>query len=458
MKEPLTSLLIVDDDASMVTWLEEELRDADYAVHGVTSAKEALSVLDEAPYDVVVSDVVMPEMRGPALLREILTRRPSQPVILMTAFGTIELAVESVRAGASDFIAKPFLIEALRLSIERILREQQLRKEIGRLRGRLTDDAASGFIARSEAMQRVLSKARRAATADLPVLICGESGVGKTALARFIHAASERSRAAFVELNCASIPFNLVEAELFGVRRGAFTDARESRPGLFEAAHQGTLFLDELGELGIDVQPKLLHAIETGRVREVGGTKEKECSVRLIAATNRPLEQALREGRFRADLYHRVNVLRIDIPPLRERPEDVEVLIDVLLERASGRVGREPVGLSRTARRFLLSQAWPGNVRELTNAIERAVALSEHDLLLVEDFEVSSARASRTLAEQVMDAEMTLAQLERLYLKRVLQKTRGNKTMAAQLLGLERRTVYRKVAELGLDDDHEGEP
>jgi DNA-binding NtrC family response regulator len=455
VKEPPKSLLIVDDDPSMVSWLEEEMRELGYAVHGVTSGKDALAALKESSYDVVISDVEMPEMRGPALLQEVLAQRPAQLLILMTAFGSIELAVESVRAGASDFIAKPFLIQALALSVERALRERHMRSEIGRLRSNLAGVSPPGLIAKSAAMQRVLTIARRAAGSDLPVLITGESGVGKTALARFIHEASERSAGPFVELNCASIPTNLVETELFGVRRGAFTDARETRPGLFAASHQGTLFLDELAELSIEAQPKLLRALETGRIREVGGTQERELSVRIVAATNTPLEPAIRDGRFRSDLYHRLNVMGIDVPPLRERLEDIEALIDVLLESTSRRAGKERLGISRAASRFLLSQPWLGNVRELANAIQRAVALSDHDVLTVEDFEAMASGRSHTLAEQVMDADLTLAQLERLYLKRVLQKTKGNKTLAAQILGLERRTVYRKAAELGLDEDSE---
>jgi DNA-binding NtrC family response regulator len=455
MKEPSKSLLLVDDDPSLVAWLEDELREVGYAVHGVNSGKDALIAIGESSYDLVISDVEMPEMRGPVLLDEILARRADQAVILMTAFGSIELAVACVKAGAADFIAKPFPIQALNLSIERVLRERQLRREIGRLRSTLANDGTLRIVAKSEAMQRVLSVARRAAASDLPILIAGESGVGKTALARFIHESSHRRERPFLELNCAAIPTNLVESELFGVKRGAFTDARETRPGLFEAAHEGTLFLDEVAELSADVQPKLLRALESGRVREVGGTQEREFSVRLIAATNAPLEQAMQDGRFRLDLYHRINVVRIDIPPLRERVEDIGALIDVLVERACEQAGKDRLGLTPAARRLLLSKPWPGNVRELANAIQRAVALSEGELLSVDDFEPANMARAASLADRIMAADMTLVQLERLYLKQVLQKTRGNKTLAAQILGLERRTVYRKVAELGLEEDDE---
>jgi DNA-binding NtrC family response regulator len=452
MAEKSAKLLIVDDDPAVVSWLEDELTEAGYAVQSASSGAAALETLKERTFDVVVSDVEMPGLRGSELLARILERRPAQLVLLITAFGSIELAVESVRAGACDFIAKPFPIEALVQAIEKALRERQMRREIVRLRGRLATNGPGGLVARSEAMKRVLSVATKAARTSSPVLITGESGVGKTALARFIHEQSPRAQAPFVELNCASLPAPLVEAELFGVRRGAYTDAKETRAGLFEQAQSGTLFLDELGELGLDVQPKLLQVIESGRVRAVGGTKEQAVSVRIIAATNTPLEQALRERRFRADLYHRLNVLRIDIPPLRERPEDIEALVDLFLHSASQRAGRTTLGISKEATRWIVSQPWTGNARELANALERAVTLSDHDTLMADDFTAAESGAATNMLDEAVAENMSLEQLEAEYLRRVLRKTQGNKTLAAQILGLDRRTVYRKVAELGLED------
>jgi DNA-binding NtrC family response regulator len=449
MRERPKSLLVVDDDATVVEWLQEELEVAGYAVTAVTSGQDALDRLSRGRFDLVICDVEMPGMRGPELLAAITKRRPSQPVLLISAFGTIELAVECVRAGACDFVAKPFPIEALLHAIARALRERRMRREIVRLRELLDPPEPSTIIARSEPMQHVLKLAERAAKLVSPVLITGESGVGKSAIARLIHERSPRKAAPFLELNCAALPAPLVEAELFGVRRGAYTDAHETRPGLFEQAHGGTLFLDELGELSLEVQPKLLHAIETGRVRSVGAVKEKSFDVRVIAATNAPLEEALRQRRFRPDLYHRINVIRVDIPPLRERPEDLEAMIEVFLHRASQRVGRQPVGISEQALRFLRSQPWPGNVRELANALERAVALTDHDTLVLEDFE-TRAGMDPSILDEAAASELTLDQLEAEYLRRILQKTRGNKTLAAQILGLDRRTVYRKAAELGL--------
>jgi len=451
LPEPSHCLLVVDDEQSVVDWLQDELREAGYRVQGATSGAAALAAVRERAYDLVISDVEMPGLRGPELLQKVSQQRPSQLVLLMTAFGSIELAVESVRAGACDFLAKPFPIEALLFAIERALRERSMRREIVRLRSKLARDVAQPMLAKSESMRRVLATASKAAQSSAPVLITGESGVGKTVLARTIHEQSTRRAEAFLELNCAALPPQLVESELFGVRRGAFTDAKETRAGLFEQAHGGTLFLDELAEMSLEVQPKLLSALETGRVRAVGAAKERSFSVRIIAATNAPLEQALRERRFRADLYHRLNVLRLDIPPLRERPEDIVALVDVFLHRAGQRAGRETMGVSAQAMRWILAQPWPGNARELSNAIERAVTLSDHDALVVEDFSRQDRGRASSLLDEAGELGMTLEQLETEYLKRVLRKTHGNKTLAAQLLGLDRRTVYRKVAELELD-------
>jgi DNA-binding NtrC family response regulator len=449
------SLLVVDDDGSVVSWLEDELREAGFQVKGVSSGAAALGALERGTYDLVITDVEMPGMRGPELLARIRDKSPMQPVLLMTAFGSIELAVASVQAGAADFLAKPFPIGALLHAIERALRERRMRKEIVRLRGRLAAQGSGDLVARSQAMKLLLTVARKAAAIKSPVLITGESGVGKTALARFIHDEGLGGEAPFLELNCAALPSALVEAELFGVRKGAFTDAKETRPGLFEQADGGTLFLDELGELGLEVQPKLLKALESGRARQVGGTKEHTFAVRLIAATNLPLEQAMKERRFRPDLYHRINVLRLDIPPLRERPEDIEALVDVFIHRASQRVGRSPVGIAGDAMRWILAQPWTGNARELSNALERAVALSDHDTLVLEDFYRPGGAPAAPLLDDAVARDMTLEQLEVEYLRRVLKKTQGNKTLAAQILGVDRRTVYRKVAELGLEDSEE---
>jgi DNA-binding NtrC family response regulator len=441
-------LLIVDDDDDVLSFLVEALQSEGFAARGTTSGRTALAMLEKESFDLVITDLEMPEMRGTELLAAVHERWPEQLVLIITAFGSIELAVQAVRAGACDFVAKPFQIEVLTFAIERALRERQMRREIVRLRAFLPgEDTATTLVARSQAMKDLVDLARRAAASDATILITGESGTGKGALARFIHEQSSRREAPFVQVNCAALPGPLVESELFGVRKGAFTDARADRPGLFVESSAGTLFLDEIGEMPIEIQPKLLQALETGRVRPLGGA-ELVADVRLIAATNRPLEDALRERRFRPDLYYRLNVIRIEIPPLRERPEDIEGLVDTFLARASARMERPLLGVSAEAMRWLRAHDWPGNVRELANLIERAVALAEHDTVVLEDF--LGAAPPNELEDFLGGAvrrQIPLAEVESSYIRRVLDTVGGNKSRAARLLGIDRRTLYRKLEE-----------
>lgn len=441
-------ILVIDDDPGVVAWLVESLTGEGFHAEGETSTHKALERLQAKAFDLVVSDIEMPEMRGLDLLRAIHDQRPRQMVLLITAFGSVDLAVESVRRGAVDFLAKPFRIEVLVLAIQRALRERQMRREIVRLREVKVQELPSGIAARSHAMQRILDLGRRAAKSHLPVLITGESGVGKGALARFIHEASDRRAGRFVHVNCAALPVGIAEAELFGVRRGAFTDARVDRAGVFEQAHHGTLFLDEIGELPIELQPKLLQALESRQVRPLGSMVDVPADVRIVAATNRALEDTIRERRFRPDLYHRLNVVRMEIPPLRERPEDIDILIDQVLNAAGRSSERAPLGISLDAMRWLRAHSWPGNVRELINAVERAVALSEHDVLTLEDFLPPTAVSTNAFIESAVGEDLSLSQLERAYIRRVLKKTQGHKAKAARILGLDRRTLYRKVAEM----------
>ncbi|MDP1922375.1 MAG: sigma-54 dependent transcriptional regulator [Myxococcales bacterium] len=445
------SLLIVDDDPGIVSWLAEALPEEGFAVRGETNARRALELLATTPFDLVVSDVEMPGLRGIDLLREIHKSRPEQMVLLVTAFGSIDLAVSAVRSGAVDFLAKPFKLEVLVLAIQRALRETSLKREVVRLREEVAKEQPHGIAAKSPAMQRALELVRRAAPSRLPVLITGESGVGKGALARVLHEVSDRREGTFVQLNCAALPSGLAEAELFGVRRGAFTDAKESRAGVFEQATGGTLFLDELGELPLDLQPKLLHALESNDVRPVGSSEPVRVDVRVVAATNRPLEEALRERRFRADLYHRLNVVRIEVPPLRERRDDIEAIVDQTLAGIARRGGRS-LAVSTSALTWLRAQPWPGNVRELVNALERAATMVEHEVLTPDDLRGWQVAEPASLLDDAVGRELSLKELERLYIQRVLEKTGGHKARAAQILGLDRRTLYRKVAEL------DGEP
>ncbi len=442
-------VLVVDDDQAIVEWLTEELDARGFVSQGVTSPEAAITQVSERAFDVVLSDVEMPRMRGIDLVEAIHARRPSQIVVLMTAFGTIDLAMQCMRAGASDFIAKPFPIEALEHALHRALRERRMKREIVRLRSTLAGHPPGELVAVSAGMRRAIEIARRAAATSSTVLLTGESGVGKSALARFVHDESARRSRTFVQLNCAALPGGLVEAELFGVRRGAFTDAREDREGLFAKAHGGTLFLDEIGEMALEVQSKLLVALERGAYRPIGASAEETSDARLIAATNRPLEEALRERRLRPDLYHRLNVIRIEVPALRDRIEDIPRLIDQLLHRLAKREGRSVLGVSEEVLRWMRLQPWPGNVRELANTLERAVAMSDHDVLVMDDFVSSKGEGepSESFLLNAASEGLDLQTLERRYIKLVLERCGGNKARAARILKLDRTTLYRKLVD-----------
>ena len=440
-------ILVVDDDAAVVDYLCESLTARGYEPVGATSSLAALAHIKAEDFDLVITDVEMPELRGPDLLRAILDAKPSQLVLLITAYGSVEMAMVAMRAGACDFLTKPFKIEVLVHAIERAFSERVLKREVVRLRAAMHESSPGTMVAKSGAMRRVLDLARRAAATDTSVLITGETGSGKSLLARFIHEHSSRHEHPFVQLNCAAVPSSLAESELFGVRRGAFTDAREDRPGLFVAAGGGSLFLDEIGELSLEVQAKLLHALETGRVRPLGGSTEVSTRARFIAATNRSPEALLRDGRFRPDLYYRINVVRIEVPPLRERRDDIVPLVDAMLARASDKYGRALIGISARALKQLVRHAWPGNVRELANVIERAVAMAEHDTILPEDLDFlpGTSDAPSLGLDAAVENGLSLEEVERAYIQRVVDAHDGNKAAAARQLGITRRTLYRKL-------------
>ena len=440
-------ILVVDDDPGVVAFLNEMLVKRGYAVVGETSPVRALARVGQESFDLVIADVEMPELRGLDLLRQIQAKKPQQLVMLITAFGSIDLAVESVRAGACDFITKPFKIGVIYLAIERALREREMLHEITRLRVTRPEFGPRGMVARSPAMLAAIDIARRAAQTTATVLLTGETGTGKSALARLIHDSGPRAKGPFTELNCAALPTSLIESELFGVRKGAFTDARENREGLLVSARGGTLFLDEIGELPVEAQAKLLQVLESGRVRALGATSEQPIDARLVAASNQPLEELLRQGRFRPDLYYRLNVIRIVLPPLRERREDILPLVDLLLQRTGDKLGRPVVAVSAGALRKLLDYEWPGNVRELANLIERAVALAQHDTLLPEDFDLPGpGRGSTDLIEQGVQLGLSLEKIEKAYVRRMIEEKGGNKAAAARALGINRRKLYRKLS------------
>jgi DNA-binding NtrC family response regulator len=442
------SILVVDDDAAMRDYLREELEHEGFRVDVAGSGRAGVERVKQGGIDLVVSDVKMPDLDGLDLLREVREVQPAPYVITITAFGSIDTAIRAVKLGAFDYITKPFEIEQLVLVIDKALSEQALRSEVARLREELARSVRfDNIIGRSRAMQEVFGLIRRVAGSQASVLITGESGTGKELVARAIHAHSPRATRPFVAVNCAAIPETLLESDLFGYKRGAFTDARADKPGLFVEAGGGTIFLDEIGELPLTLQPKLLRALQEREVRPLGATKAERVDVRVITATNRQLEKHLKEGRFREDLFYRLNVLHIHLPPLRDRAEDVLPLAEHFLARSASRAGKS-LRFKESANKLLLAYAWPGNVRELENVVERAVALAEGDIVAAEDLPPAMReRKNQDRLHSALAQGLTLDQLEREYIQRVLEAEGGNKTRAAQRLGLDRKTLYRKLEE-----------
>jgi DNA-binding NtrC family response regulator len=448
--EPKATILVVDDDSLMASTLAEILETAGYTADTANSADEALIAIRERPPDLVISDLRMSGMHGHQLQSEIQRTWPDLRVIIITAFGSIETAVESMRRGAFDFLTKPFTSSELLIVVERALADVHLNMELRRVRGELANSyGLDKIIATTPKMVELLGMVARIADTPASVLLTGESGTGKDLVARALHFQSRRRAAPFIPINCAALPDNLLESELFGHVRGAFTDARQNKTGLFQAAAGGTLFLDEIGEMPVALQVKLLTAIETKRVRPLGATKETLVDVRVLAATNADLQKAISAGRFRNDLYYRLAAFVLHLPPLRERREDIPLLIKHFLLRAAAEAGRAIPELAGNAMDCLLQYQWPGNIRELQNAIQHAVVLCCENRITRADLppKVSGAEATEFLPENAFTRRSTLAQLEHDYIRFVLAAVADNKTEAANILGIDRRTLYRKLDE-----------
>jgi DNA-binding NtrC family response regulator len=448
--------LIVDDDFGVQESLRMLLKE-ECDVMVAQNVDEALARLDEAAPDLILLDLVMPGRNGMELLREIVSNGSPIPVIVLTATQTVATAVEAMKLGAIDYLTKPFEVDALRLKVRRVFERRALEDELDRLRGEIEQRTQLGGITgRCESMQALFRTIGRVAPSRANVLVTGESGTGKELVARAIHDLGPRSVGPFVAVNCAAIPESLIEAQLFGHEPGAFTDARERRIGKFEAAAGGTLFLDEIGELAPGVQPKLLRTLQERRIERVGGNESISVDVRIIAATNRDLESDVAEGRFRADLYYRIHVVEIAVPPLRERRGDVRVLAERFLERVREAEGRGPSSIDPAALSILERYDWPGNVRELENAIERAVALSEGDVLEPGGLPDAIVRAAQVdgLREAVragrVGIEDALARFEREILLEALEAADWNQTRTAEQLGITRRSLKLKMDRHGL--------
>jgi DNA-binding NtrC family response regulator len=446
---PRAVILIVDDDAAMRDYLRDELEHEGFRVLTAPGGRAGVERVKQGGVDLVVSDVKMPDLDGLDLLREVRAVEPSPYVITITAFGSIDTAIRAVKLGAYDYVTKPFEFDQLLLTIEKALGERELRSEVARLRAEVSRrDRLENLIGRSQAMQEIFDLIRRVSSSPANVLITGESGTGKELVARAIHSHSPRKARPFVAVNCAAIPGSLLESDLFGYKRGAFTDARTDHAGLFVEADGGTLFLDEITELPVTLQPKLLRVLQEREVRPLGASRSERVDVRIIAATNRDVEAGLASGEFREDLYYRLNVIQVQIPPLRGRTEDVLPLAEHFLARSASRAGKALRGFAEAANKVLLGHHWPGNVRELENVVERAVALCDREIVGVEDLPPAMReRRNQDRLGGAVAQGLTLEQLEREYIERVMQAEGGNKTRAAQRLGLDRKTLYRKLDE-----------
>ncbi len=444
-------MLLVDDDPLICELLERDLSKLGHTVVSVGSAEDGLERLTTEDFDVILTDLYLTGLDGIAFTERILAQRADVPVILITGSATTETAIAALRAGAWDFLTKPIDAQLLAVSVERARRHRALKTEVLRLRDMLPTSAEHRIVGNSAPMRKVFDLISRLATGDAAVLVCGESGTGKELVANAVHWQSARKNGPFVAINCAAVPANLLESELFGHTRGAFTDARTDRKGLFVQADNGTLFLDEIGELPLELQPKLLRALQERKVRPLGSSVEVPFNARLITASNRDLETEVHEKRFREDLFYRINVARIEVPPLRGRQGDVLVLAQHFLKTAALRSDKAVKGFSAAAAAKLLAYEWPGNVRELENCVESAFALARFDELAVDDLpsRVREFQSQRVIVTADHPEDLiSLEEVGQRYLRRVLMLLGGNKTRAAQVLGVDRRTLYRMLERL----------
>jgi two-component system response regulator HydG len=443
-------VLIVDDDIELGELLATGLTARGLECAFVSGGAEALECVERSDFDVVLADLTMPGMGGLELCRVIGNRRPDIPVIVMTAYGSFETAIGAIRSGVYDFVTKPFDLEVVTLAIERAINHRQLRDEVRRLRQAISESQHfEEVMGSSPAMQEIYGLLSRLAESNATVLVTGESGTGKEVVARALHKRGRRQNGPFVAINCAAVPDNLLESELFGHARGAFTDAKAARTGLLAQADGGTVFLDEIGDMPLSLQPKLLRALEERVIRPIGGTQDVSFDVRIVVATHRDLEALVESGQFREDLYYRINVVHVALPPLRARGRDVLQLAQLFLERCAAQANKGVRGISANAAEKLMAYEWPGNVRELRNVMERAVALTSYDTISVEDLpeKIRTHEESHIIVAGQDPSELvTLDEVERRYIARVMQAAGGNKSVAAQILGLDRKTLYRKLS------------
>jgi len=448
-------ILIVDDEQMMCEMLEDDLKRHGFHSTYYISAEKALDALKTESFDVLLTDMNLPNMNGIELCERVVANRPDIPVIVITAFGSMETAIAAIRAGAYDFVTKPIDTEFLVLALDRAVNHHGLQEKV-----KLLDEALKKshqfdeLIGQSPPMCKLIDRLERVADTETSILITGETGTGKELVAQALHNRSRRHKSPFVAVNCAALPDTLLESELFGHKSSAFTDAKTERKGLFFQANGGTLFFDEIGDFPLALQPKLLRALEERCVRPIGGTSELAFDVRIIAATNRDIETAVEENRFREDLYYRINVIQIDLPPLRERGTDILLLAQHFVEQFAIRSGKQVTGISNAASEKLLNYTWPGNIRELRNTIERAVVLTRYEKISVDDLpeKIRDYKTSHLLVGSDNPSELVpIQEVERRYILHVLKTVGDNKTLAARVLGLDRKTLYRKLQHYKVD-------
>ncbi len=452
MSAPKGRILVIDDERGIRSLCGDVLRRAGHYVEVAETGMAGLAAAAAGePFDLCFCDINLPDINGVQVLEQLLAREPAPTVILITAYPSVETAVRGMKLGARDYVTKPFTPDELRMTARRALDEDALRRENRELRREL---AYGNLIGRSPNMVDLYDTIAKVAKSDATVLITGESGTGKELVARALHYEGARASKPFVPVNCGGLVESLLESELFGHVRGAFTGAEQPKRGLFLAASGGTLFLDEIGELPLQLQPKLLRALQDGEIKPVGGVEPTRVDVRVIAATNRDLRQAVSSGTFREDLFYRLNVITIEVPPLRDRREDVPLLAEHFADRGAVRARRARPEISDEALEWLAAQQWPGNVRELENAVERAVVLGAEGKLVVDDFRPrtpQSAAPDPNTSAATPDEMTSLAELEHIHILRVLSACSGQKTKAAAILGINRTTLWKKLRQYGLE-------
>jgi two-component system, NtrC family, response regulator HydG len=446
-------ILIVEDEAVMSSLLGSFFAEQRYRTVACASGEDALVRIENEHFDLVLSDINLPEMSGLELLKRIREAQPEMPVIVMTAFGSVSTAVEAMRLGAEDYISKPFQLDELLIVVKKALDRRNLQREVEHLRGVVHGRYDfSNIIGRSKPMQELFEVIRRVSQRrDASVLILGNTGTGKELVARAIHFNSDRRDGPFIPINCSAIPETLMESELFGHTKGSFTGAHESRAGLIEEGQGGTVFLDEINSLSLNIQVKLLRVLQERVIRRIGGRQTVNVDVRFVSAANADLENEIKRGEFRQDLFYRLNVVPVRLPDLKDRREDIPLLVQHFLNQFATRGGEPLRRVSPEAMRVLMTHNWPGNVRELENAVEYALTMGQSDLLGVEDLPEKVTNPERDIVEEAALDGVTLEEMERRYILRVLKKMGGHQIKTAQVLGIDRRTLYRRLRQYGVD-------